>query len=232
MPSRVGGNAPSAQGVRPMKARSRLCSSASDHDLDLRAVVAAVSQASSTSAGSDSMATTWRCTSSASSRSSSPVARARSHVWISTSGVQVSSTAASSDSRPGWPQSSTRPATPGSSSARWIASRTTAHARAGSSSTGGIGPASTPNVPSRKSGGGSHSTRWRTTSRATHPSQGAGLSHAGLRTAATRAREGLGHVGEPLGDLGQRCLPFLLRNHPAAERVRHGATADVGSRPR
>ena len=86
-------------------------------------------------------------------------ADARSHVWISTSGVHVISTAASNESRPGGPQSSTRSATAGLSRPSWIASRTAAHAPPGSSSTEGIGRVSRPKAPSRKPGPGSQSTR-------------------------------------------------------------------------
>src|SRR4051794_4951353 len=44
-----------------------------------------------------------------------------------------------------------------------------------------------PNVPRRNPGPGIHSTRCRTTSRATQPSHGAGCSHASAGTASTRA---------------------------------------------
>lgn len=55
------------------------------------------------------------------------------------------------------------------------------------SSAEGIGPVSTPKVPRRKPGAGSHSTRCRTTSRAVHPSPGAGRSHASGGAASTVA---------------------------------------------
>src|SRR4051812_27023271 len=57
------------------------------------------------------------------------------------------------------------------------------HAPTGSSSTEGRSGHDTRAPFCRK--GGTHSTRWRTTSRATQPSPGAGLSHAPAGTART-----------------------------------------------
>ena len=53
-----------------------------------------------------------------------------------------------------------------------------------------------PQVPKKRPG--IHSTRWRTTSRATHPSHGAGLSHAPSGTASTRCGELPRHLPVPL----------------------------------
>lgn len=63
------------------------------------------------------------------------------------SGVQVMSIAASNESRPGGPQSTTSPASSASRRVARMASRATAHAPAGSSSTRGIGQVATPKVP-------------------------------------------------------------------------------------
>src|SRR5918993_1964615 len=123
-------------------------------------------------------------TSSGSRPSSSPVARARSQVWISTSPVQMVSTVAANDERP-IRVSRSLPATSGSSSAAWMARSRATHAPTGSSSTDGPGDHSMSQVGKKKAG--SHSTRWRTTSRATHPSHGAGASHRSAGTARTRS---------------------------------------------
>ena len=60
-----------------------------------------------------------------------------------------------------------------------------AQAPAGSSSTDGPSGRAGPPAAVRK--GGIQSTRWRTTSRATHPSHGAGFSHAASGTSFTRS---------------------------------------------
>ena len=58
-------------------------------------------------------------------------------------------------------------------------------APAGSSSTDG--PAGRVGPPAASKNAGTHSTRWRTTSRATQPSHGAGRSHAPSGTSSARA---------------------------------------------
>src|SRR5215472_6335276 len=74
-----------------------------------------------------------------------------------------------------WGLVSSRSAVAGSSSNACTASQCACHAPTGSSSTDGPDGSSTPE-PARRNGG-SHSTRWRTTSRAVHAATGDGTSH-------------------------------------------------------
>jgi hypothetical protein len=97
--------------------------------------------------------------------------------------VQIMSTVCSNVDGP-MRVSRSRPAISGSSSADWIVLSRVSHAPTGSSSAGGIGGASMSHVS--KKNAGSQPTRWPTTSRATHPSHGAGLSQASSGTACTR----------------------------------------------
>src|SRR5690242_11545354 len=80
-----------------------------------------------------------------------------------------------------------RPAVAGSSSNSCTASTCACHAPTGSSSTEGTAGSRTVEPLARNAG--NHSTRWRTTSRATHPLTGAGASHERVpRTRAVNAR--------------------------------------------
>jgi hypothetical protein len=73
----------------------------------------------------------------------------------------------------------------GSSSRAWMPSLITVHAPTGSSST--AGPAGSWGPPADTKNAGTHSTMWRTTSRATQPSHGAGFSHAPSGTSRARS---------------------------------------------
>ena len=75
--------------------------------------------------------------------------------------------------------------TSASSRFAWMLSLSVVHAPAGSSST--EGPRANRGPPAASKNSGTQSTRWRTTSRATHPSHGAGLSQAAAGTLCTRA---------------------------------------------
>ena len=171
---------PRPQARRPKKARNRVCSSApaggssfGPHALGPRSM-SSIGRAASNA---------W-CTSSGSSRSSRPAARARSQVCTKTSMLANRSTACSKVPRPpiislsysAWDVS-------GSSSALCMASRAVDQARIGSSST--VGPTGG-SWPTRRKRNPMLSTMWPTTSRAVHSSHGEGLDQRSCGTAATR----------------------------------------------
>jgi hypothetical protein len=98
--------------------------------------------------------------------------------------VQNMSTAFSNENRPVC-MSNSRAAIAGSSSLSPMPSHSAVHAPSGSVSTDGPAGSAMPAWEAKNPG--TQSTRCRTTSRATQPSHGAGLSHAPSGTCATRA---------------------------------------------
>jgi hypothetical protein len=104
-------------------------------------------------------------------------------VWVNTSPVTIMSTVSAN----GWVPngvSTGLAATAGSPTAPPTTACTDTHAATGSSSTEGAAGNATPWAPKNP---GIHSVRWRTTSRAVHPSQGDGLSQAPAGTPRTRS---------------------------------------------